>query len=70
MRKVKVKYCKREKLDTRWVYNDYEAEWLFHQWWYSYEEVWESAGNYSVAIVELEDWEIVLINPENVTFLK
>jgi hypothetical protein len=40
----------------------------FHQWGFSWEETRESSFNFTVAIVELPNGEIIIPLPENVRF--
>lgn len=41
---------------------------LFHQWANNYEEGDENYGNYTVALVELEDGTISEVSPTNLKF--
>lgn len=41
----------------------------FHSWGVNYEEFESGAGNYSVAIVELEDGRIILPSADDIIFL-
>lgn len=41
---------------------------LFHQWGNDYEEFEDNAGNYTVAIVELPNGEIITPFPRNIVF--
>lgn len=51
-------------------WSDYIHEGIFHQWANAYEEFETGAGNYTVALIEIEDGTIVEILPTNVKFLK
>lgn len=42
---------------------------LFHQWGSSYDEFEAGPGNFTVAIIELEDGRVVTTAPEYVRFL-
>lgn len=42
----------------------------FHQWGVSYEEFESGAGNYSAAIVELEDGSVELLCAERIKFVE
>jgi hypothetical protein len=42
---------------------------LFHQWGNDFEEFESGAGNYTVAIVELDDGTVVTHAPDKITFL-
>lgn len=44
-------------------------EGLFHQWGNAYEEGNENFGNYTVALVEIEDGTIVEVLPGNIKFV-
>lgn len=41
----------------------------FHQWGLTYEECGENAGNYTVALIELEDGTIKEVLPNNIQFI-
>lgn len=62
MRKCKGRYYKKNQ------YNDFEMGY-FHQWGCNYEEFETGAGNYSVAIVELPNGEIIMPSPDDIQFL-
>ena len=49
---------------------NYTSEGLFHQWANSYEEFESGPGNYTIALVEIEDGTIVEILPYNIKFIK
>ena len=59
----KVKAQIREK--GQWV----EVQGIFHQWAPAMEESREGFGNYTVALIELSDGQIVTSLPECVQFL-
>lgn len=42
---------------------------LFHQWGVGYEEFESGAGNFSVAIVEKENGEVIKVEVEHIMFL-
>lgn len=46
----------------------YSGSGLFHQWANNYEEFDEGPGNYTVALVELEDGTIEEVPPKNIKF--
>ena len=62
MRKCKGRYYKKGQ------YHDFEMGY-FHQWGCNYEEFETGAGNYSVAIVELPNGEIVMPMADDIQFL-
>lgn len=43
---------------------------IFHQWGCDYDEFEDGAGNFSVAIVELEDGTVLMPRADNVKFIK
>ena len=47
---------------------DFINEGLFHQWAPNYEEYDNSAGNYTVALIELQDGTIEEVLPSNLKF--
>ena len=49
---------------------DYNNEGLFHQWANSYEEFESGPGNFTIALVEIEDGTIVEVLPCNIKFIK
>lgn len=63
MRKCKGRYYKKG------AYENFELGY-FHQWGCNFEEFESGAGNYSVAIVELPNGEIVMTLPDDITFLE
>lgn len=48
---------------------DFENEGVFHTWGVAYEEGDTGFGNYTVAIVELPNGEVVTPLPSNIKFL-
>jgi len=48
---------------------DFENVGFFHQWASAYEEFETGAGNYTVAIVEVEDRTIEQVLPSNLKFV-
>jgi len=48
---------------------DFTHKGKFHEWGEDYEEFESCAGNYSIALVELEDGTIEKVLPENVKFI-
>lgn len=46
------------------------VEGLFHQWGQGYEEFQSGPGNYTVALIELDDGRIVEGVPDTVVFLQ
>lgn len=50
--------------------SDYFNDGLFHQWANSYEEFESGPGNYTIALVEIEDGTIVEVLPCNIKFIK
>lgn len=48
--------------------DDFSEEGLFHCWSQSYEELNNGVGNYSVALVEISNGEIVEVLPSNLKF--
>lgn len=48
--------------------NEYTGTGLFHQWANACEEYSNGAGNYTVALVELEDGIIKEVLPSNIKF--
>lgn len=49
--------------------DDFTHEGVFHQWASAYEEFETGAGNYTVALVELENGEMVEVLPTNIKFI-
>ena len=62
MRKCKGRYYKQGQ------YHDFEMGY-FHQWGCNYEEFETGAGNYSVAIIELPNGEVVMPVADDIQFL-
>lgn len=58
------------KVGTNCWSKDYLGQGLFHQWASSYEEFENGAGNYTVALVELEDGTIKEVLPSNIKFIQ
>lgn len=56
--------------NTRCWEENYTHEGLFHQWANSYEEFESGPGNFTVALVEIEDGTIIEILPCNIKFIK
>lgn len=50
--------------------SDYFNDGLFHQWANSYEEFESGPGNYTIALVEIEDGTIIEVLPCNIKFIK
>jgi hypothetical protein len=78
MRKVMIKKwipCKRETTlvqceeGTNCFEKEFETPGLFHQWASAYEESSEGFGNYTVALVELNDGTIEEVLPKHVQFV-
>lgn len=67
LRKCKGKY--NIYADGRWQTREFELGY-FHQWSVSYEEFETGPGNYSVAIVELPDGQIITPPADYITFLE
>lgn len=53
----------------KWEEN-FTHEGVFHQWASAYEEFESGAGNYIVALIELENGEIIEVLPSNIKFIK
>lgn len=69
MRKCKGTYATYNKEKRMYETHGFE-EGLFHQWGVEYEEINDyGVGNYSVAIVELSNGEIVMPFASNIQFL-
>jgi len=49
--------------------NEFINEGLFHQWGNGYEEFESGPGNYSVALVELPNGEMIEVLPTNLKFI-
>lgn len=49
--------------------DDFIHEGKFHCWGNAYEQIQDSAGNYSVALVELQDGRIAEVLPSNIKFV-
>ena len=62
MRKCKGRYYKKRQ------YHDFETGY-FHQWGCNYDEFETGAGNYSTAIVELPNGEVVMPVADDIQFL-
>lgn len=62
MRKCKGRYYKNG------TYHDFESGY-FHEWGCNYEEFESGAGNFSVAIVELPNGEVVMPMPDDIQFI-
>ncbi len=50
--------------------SDFLHEGIFHQWASSYEESDAGFGNYTVALVELQDGTIIEVLPTNMKFVE
>lgn len=50
--------------------DDFIHKGIFHQWANTYEEFESGAGNYTVALVEIESGEIVEVLPSKITFIE
>lgn len=48
---------------------DFTHKGVFHQWASAFEEFESGAGNYTVALVELENGEIEQVLPMNIKFI-
>lgn len=48
---------------------EFTNEGVFHQWANAYEEFETGAGNYTVALIELENGEIESVLPMNIKFI-
>lgn len=57
------------KKDTQCWDIDFIHEGVFHQWANAYEEFETGAGNYTIALVELENGEIESVLPMNIKFI-
>lgn len=66
----KQSYGSTTKVGTGCWETEFKNEGLFHQWGYAYEESSEGFGNYTVAIVELQDGTVIEVLPSNVKFIK
>ena len=55
--------------NTTWWEKDYTHNGLFHQWGAAYEESSEGFGNFTLALVEIEDGTIVEVLPCNIKFI-
>lgn len=62
MRKCKGRYYRKG------TYHDFELGY-FHKWGCNYEEFESGPGNYSVAIVELPNGEVVMPMPDDIQFI-
>jgi hypothetical protein len=62
--------CHRVRVDGtgKWE-DDFTHEGVFHQWANAYEEFESGAGNYTVALIELKNGEMVEVLPSNITFI-
>lgn len=49
---------------------DTENYGMFHAWGVAYDELGEGVGNYSVALVEIQEGIILEINPAEIKFVK
>ena len=65
---VWVQNCKTPKKGTNKWDDDYIHSGIFHEWGSSYEEFENGAGNYTIALIELNSGEMVKVLPENVKF--
>lgn len=65
MRKVLFRKLDREAS----IYTDYIFPGSFHQWGFSVIETRDAVANYSVAIIELPDGTVKLIDPEDIKFI-
>lgn len=59
---------KKQKKGTGFFEKEFLDSGLFHQWASNYEEGENNYGNYTVALVELEDGTIVEVTPVNLKF--
>jgi hypothetical protein len=59
----------RAKEGTACWENGFPNEGLFHQWANAYEESTAGFGNFTVALVEIEDGTIVQVLPMNIKFV-
>ena len=50
-------------------WSDFIHEGLFHQWANAYEEFENGPGNYTVALVEIQDGTIEEVLPSNILFI-
>jgi len=57
------------KSKTYWELEE-QGEAYFHQWGSNYEEFESGAGNYTTAIIELDDGQIKNIPAEHIRFIK
>jgi hypothetical protein len=59
---------RRIKQDTNCWEKDFTTEGLFHQWAFAYEEFETGPVNYTVALVELPNGEVIQVLPSNLKF--
>lgn len=66
----KVLFKRRDVFNGKnWTYGDFTNPGTFHQWANGYEEFESGPGNYSYAIIELEDGTIEEVLPSNIKFV-
>lgn len=71
MRKVEYKTKKRHLgIDGKYSWQEDWGIGYFHAWGVCYEEFETGPGNYSVAIVEMEDGSVRNFYPYEITFIK
>ena len=69
MRKV-IYYEDKRNVQTSKYDKEVVGEALFHQWGLDYEEFETGAGNYSVAILELESGDVITVAANLIKFVK
>lgn len=67
MRTCKGRYWQSGQSGQPGHYEEFENG-VFHQWGSNYEEFENGAGNYSVAIVELQDGKVIMPNADDIQF--
>ncbi len=68
MKKRKVKFNRRIRGIA--FEKNFPNDGLFHKWAGAYEEFESGAGNYTIALVELEDGLVEKVLPQNIKFEK
>ena len=68
MRKVKI-MAKEYKKTTRKMENVSEVDGLFHCWGKSFLEFESGPANFTVAIVEMEDGTVRMVDVDNIKFI-
>lgn len=66
----KIDGIKKETVNGTGVWEtDYPNEGIFHQWGNSFEEFENGPGNYSIAIIELPNGEVIEVLPSKIKFI-